>query len=86
METTQKLNVTPEERTLIETFMGGKFWFRSDWNGLMKVVEKIKLIHPETENVFRHHKFWELTIFAGIDEVYQGVLNYLHWYNQQVKP
>ncbi len=59
--------------------------YRASWDWLKPVVDKIKRVHPQHENVFCHHKFWELTIFSSLEEVFEGVVNYIQWYNQAIK-
>ncbi len=57
--------------------------YSTDWNWLMKVVEKINL-HIDTSTDLSKNLERGL-INANIERVYASCVNYIKWYNQQTK-
>lgn len=92
METeTKTINVSPDERILIESFIGK--WFSADWNGLMDVVDKIN--HLSGNNPFLESRvvingtkckivcgtrIFKVHTIKTINSVYGCVLQFVkHW-------
>jgi hypothetical protein len=74
------MRVKPEERVLIESFMGDGFWFSNDWNGLMAVVAKIS----EYRMAFPKQTAWvcDSKIVIGQKYLYREVVNFIKWFKQ----
>ncbi len=92
------------DNELIERFyvsQGGKpnmaedLWFyESDWNMLMRVIDKFMSIPPETFNYNgramtqlrqRKNEIKAISIYSNIMEVYIPLLGSIKWYNEQPK-
>ena len=54
--------------------------FHTDWNWLMKLVEKILQKCAEMDEL---EKYWEITdVMPYIDNVYSACVEFVKWYNQ----
>ena len=57
--------------------------FHTDWNWLMKLVEKILQKCAEMDEL---EKYWEITdVMPYIDNVYSACVEFVKWYNEQNK-
>lgn len=90
-------SVSPEERILIERFMGDMFYFPADWNGVMLVIERIRdckcvvsvrynrHVNTTTTEIHGFMKNWHQDlVFQGesIASPYQAILAFIKWYNK----
>lgn len=56
--------------------------YSHNWDNLMKVVEKIRGLHPEEDDMeIAGCKINHLTIWADIKTVYKEVVLFITWYN-----
>ncbi|MGL5713284.1 MAG: hypothetical protein ACRCX2_09715 [Paraclostridium sp.] len=65
--------------------------FHNDWNWLMKVIEKIRVIDSKAKGNFKikllhYHRnnktIFDLSILEGKEYVYNAFLEFIKWYNE----
>jgi hypothetical protein len=59
-------------------FIDDEMLFNTSWDWLMQVVERIEQVVQGVESAEVH-----LSIYSTIDEVYQAVVEFIKWYNEQ---
>ena len=62
------------------------FKFEYDWNWLMPVVEKIKIVvmKDETDELYNSEQWDNITqclVEVNMQSVYSAVVNFINWYN-----
>ena len=85
----------------IEKSIGGKVFYHSSWDWLMMVVDRIDLIHPhgrtfiegQRDNPKKEIVNWWCNLgeayhhstISKIDAVYQAVIKFIRWFNENKK-
>lgn len=86
------MSLHPDEKHLIESFMGGYFTlYDGDWNSVMKVVEKIQSLwnqYPlvDWQNDKDQYYFLEVVgmpISSTSEELLQNIIKFVKWYNNK---
>ena len=63
------------------------FEYHSSWDWLMPVVEKIKQLYNDSEDIFKEEWYtksiFQMGIMMPIKAVYEAVVEFIKWYNTQ---